>query len=52
MSGGFAKKRNQGHRSHVNGTRRFMKVKRFREMLEIDAQRLTSKYVAPKRKEV
>lgn len=47
---GFTKKRKHGHRSHVNGTRRFMKVKGFRETLELDTQRLISKYVKPKTK--
>lgn len=40
-----------GHRSHVNGTRRFMKVKRFRETLELDTQQLIKKYVKPPKDE-
>lgn len=45
---GFSKKKSVGHRSHVNGTRHFMKVKGFRDKLELDTQRLIKKYVKPK----
>lgn len=48
---GFTKKRKYGHRSHVNGTRRFMKVKGFRDTLALDTQRLIKKYVKPANKE-
>lgn len=37
----------QGHRSHVSGVWRFMKVKKYQRLMEMDLERLRRMFVIP-----